>query len=1193
MYITFKLKKLAFRYLFLFICCFIKSESSFAQIIEDFERSTSTLTNTSSTTTGTSSPVAWTSTQANTTTGFTSAAGPFSGNALTFSGTTAQIMSTVLTGSAFSFGSVTPWEWTLLYQTPATVVPSDNSNGNVTGNNWRFWFNASGTNPTAGGFQGYYVTQDGGFLKFYHYGFGSKAQCGSSIAVAANTKYIIRAVRQSDSGGTYLFYATAYTSSTSFPTIAVNSGGEFDQIGSYKNSFFQSSVTSGNDGIFAWDNLNFYQATLTLSGLNSPGLATGGNGIAAFLTQGDSQKAVFGFKATALGSVNMTQANFSWTITGGASSNNDYYFDSSNAKLYYSSADDVYTPAADDNSIGNVTLTSGAASISGLNESITNSSRSYFLVVNVNNYSSSTTATASIGLSSVTISGNSPVTIPSGIAGTSFTLPATPTTWTGATSTAWATATNWNGGVPTTSASAIIPTGLSKYPVLAADVTVSTLSLNNASIDLNGHMLNVSNSMLANNSTITTTGNASYLDITGGSGDRSISGTGLTVNNLKVNLPSAANTFTLFAPVSVTNLLTMSTGILSSGGNLTLTSTSASSANVDVIPTGASITGDVNVQRFITGGTASYRGYRLLSSPVSAAAGFYSLSYLQGSGTYLTGAAGGGFDVTSNPTIYLYRDDQVPDNSSFLTGNYRAITAINNSPAYTLSTIDGDFNLPVGNGFLFFFRGNNSTNTAAIPNNITFNMSGTLNQGQYVVKDWFNQGSSNLDYSTKSGTNTVEGFNLVGNPYPSSIDWDKANTTTSTSGIYAPNVGNSIYIYNTTTKLYSVYDNSTHIGTNGATSIIPVGQGFFVQANNTSAQLVFNESAKSTLQVTNGSGLFLSAVTTPTDRHLRLQLSKDSINKDETVIVLNAAASTAYVQSEDALYLQGSGVLSLSNMSGDNKALAISQMPLPKQSQTINLNVYAESDGLYQLNMTEVKNIPFLYDVWLMDAYKQDSLDIKNNPTYNFNVSNSDAASISPNRFSLIIRQNPARAYRLLDFAGNAVTDGAQLVWTTENEQDYTDFTLERSTDGKTFAALSDVPATGAGNYSYIDKAPVIGQNQYRLKQQDITGAITYSNVVQILYSNQSDNALISNNISVYPNPVKDVINLSVAATTDASATYTINIINSNGGLLKSFTATQPVWQNSISDLMPGVYILKVINNKDGKVIGTNKFIKL
>jgi hypothetical protein len=1148
-------------------------------------------------------PVSWTNASP-TDAGFTTVTGPFTGKSLTYnkpSSGTFKTMSAILSGSPINFSSL-PHEWTLLYQAPTGITQTDNDGPNVSGNNWRFYFNATGDNPSTGAaynknFKGYYVTQDGNFLRFYYL----CGDCGSrellgSVAVTAGKKYIIRAIRQTTGGGTYLFYATEYTSSSSFPTTPANStDGTFDQIKSYKTSFFQSSLSSNsNNGAFKWDDLNFYQASLTLSALNNVGTGTGGNGITAFLTQGDNQKAVFGFKATALGSVTMTQADFSWTSSTGG---NSTYFEG--AKLYYSSGDDVYTPAADDASIGNVSLDYGAASITNLNQPIANTSRNYFLVVDVKNYALTVAMTANIGLTSVKIAGNSPINIPSNFPVNSFTLPATPTTWTGSKSTAWALAANWNGGVPTSTSSAIIPTGLSRYPVLSGPQSVNTLSLNNASIDLGGYVLSVSNSMLSNNSTISGTGN-SYLNITGGADDRTISGTKLTVTNLKINLPSATNTFNVYAPVNVTNLLTVSKGTLSSGGHLTLKSTSAGTANVDAMPSGASVTGNVNVERYVTGGSANSRGYRLISSPVSVSSTSLvspALNYLNDQ-TYTSGTGGtaNGFTAAGNPSLYLYRENTLPS-TSFLSGNYKGVAKINDGANITL---DGEANtntLPAGNGVLFFFRGGpttvNPTSSVAIAQAATFTTTGYLNQGNITVKHWTK--ATGLLFTNTIANTSIRGFNLVGNPYASSIDWDTFGT-----GITGNNISGTIYIYNPVSKTYAVYIKGNKgvgkgfpTGTNA--NIIPSGQGFFVKATGTNPTLTFTEAAKvATKQVT--SNLLLSTAPVATEaemQYLRVSVIKDSLNKEDALIFFKSNAKPEFVANEDAEYLKGNSIVNISTQSSDKLALAINQTVFPKTGSTvIGLNVNVTTSGIYQLNLAEAKNIPELYDVWLKDAYKNDSLDIKHNPTYNFNVYTTDAASFGQKRFSLVIRANPAYAYRLLDFSATKAATNVTLAWKTENEANATYFTVERSVDGgKNFDILGSTRAVGQGNYSVVDAYPVKGVNQYRLKQEDANGLVTYSKIASVNFAEVS-NIVIANTISVYPNPASAVVNVVVDKAPEVGA-YSITMVSSTGRLVKTVLASQPNWQGDVSTLLPGTYFVQVINEKDKSFVGRSTFLKL
>jgi hypothetical protein len=517
----------------------------------------------------------------------------------------------------------------------------------------------------------------------------------------------------------------------------------------------------------------------------------------------------------------------------------------------------------------------------------------------------------------------------------------------------------------------------------------------------------------------------------------------------------------------------------------------------------------------------------------------------------------------------------------------------------------------VGTGVVFFYRGDLTnlgakfiTSTVAEPN--VFVSTGTLNQQAVTVINWYT-GLNTLQYSTVAGNAVDKGDNLVGNPYASSIDWNTYSTTNPAAGIYAPHVGSTIWVYNTINKAYAAYN--AGIGTNGATNIIASGQGFFVRADTTGAQLIFNEAAKTNTQLTGptqatGSTLLLSKapVEQTVLQYLRLELEQDSINKEEMVVRFSNSAKNSFVINEDSPYMQGSENVSLCSKSTDNVALAINNIPFPTSSQTIKLNVNAAADGTYNLNMTEIKAIPQLYEIWLMDAYKKDSLDLRHNSTYSFQLTKSDTNSYGSNRFSLVVRQNPELKVHLLDFTATKTKNAAQLIWKTINEENYTYFTVEKSTDNEaTFNVLGGFVSSAMGTYSFLDKHPVwTSTNKYRLKLEDLNGTISYSNVITLTYSNSDKDFEENNdnNISVYPNPATNNINLTILKNNNIKlnnikSIYDIKITNIYGSVVKNAISSQDSWQSDISNLMPGTYFIQVINNNDKSTVGNSKFVKL
>jgi hypothetical protein len=109
----------------------------------------------------------------------------------------------------------------------------------------------------------------------------------------------------------------------------------------------------------------------------------------------------------------------------------------------------------------------------------------------------------------------------------------------------------------------------------------------------------------------------------------------------------------------------------------------------------------------------------------------------------------------------------------------------------------------------------------------------------------------------------------------------------------------------------------------------------------------------------------------------------------------------------------------------------------------------------------------------------------------------------------------------LTSFAGMVTQDGIKLDWTTATETNNHGFDIERATDGDTFSKIGFVQGSGtsteSNNYAFVDQSR-FEQNStvyYRLKQIDFDGAISYSEVINVVYEIPVDYSLGQN----YPNP--------------------------------------------------------------------------
>ena len=111
-----------------------------------------------------------------------------------------------------------------------------------------------------------------------------------------------------------------------------------------------------------------------------------------------------------------------------------------------------------------------------------------------------------------------------------------------------------------------------------------------------------------------------------------------------------------------------------------------------------------------------------------------------------------------------------------------------------------------------------------------------------------NNGNINYSISDNSTDLTLKGFNLVGNPYPSVIDWSASSGWTR-SDLQLSGGGYDIWIWNPSANNYGVFNSSdaSGTGTNSASRYLAPMQGFFVLAgeNGTLGNDKFGENCQS------------------------------------------------------------------------------------------------------------------------------------------------------------------------------------------------------------------------------------------------------------------------------------------------------------------------------------------------------------
>ncbi|MEO7047239.1 MAG: T9SS type A sorting domain-containing protein [Ferruginibacter sp.] len=146
-----------------------------------------------------------------------------------------------------------------------------------------------------------------------------------------------------------------------------------------------------------------------------------------------------------------------------------------------------------------------------------------------------------------------------------------------------------------------------------------------------------------------------------------------------------------------------------------------------------------------------------------------------------------------------------------------------------------------------------------------------------------------------------------------------------------------------------------------------------------------------------------------------------------------------------------------------------------------------------------------------------------------------------------------------------------KLSWETENEINFINFIIERSSDNahwQSFNQVNALNASGHNNYSVVDTNPFNGINLYRLKQINSDGSYKYSNIVRVDFTKRVS-------VSIFPNPASKTINVQ----SDKKITG-LYIIDMNGEIVKQLN-TSTVNSYDISNIASGIYILKIITGED------------
>jgi hypothetical protein len=439
-----------------------------------------------------------------------------------------------------------------------------------------------------------------------------------------------------------------------------------------------------------------------------------------------------------------------------------------------------------------------------------------------------------------------------------------------------------------------------------------------------------------------------------------VGGLGVTTVNLTATVP-ATDITGLTRTGTKTLGAYQATGVVSNAETLIITQPSTMVSLT--VNSGGTVTVNAGKQLTVSSSMSNSGTLNLLSDGTN------------GTATILTPASIGGSGATYNVQQYV---------SSTQTGvngrNWYISSPLSAALTSTITTAtgnglvyyDGTTNWPAAGTTLDAMKGYIAKSPAQ---NTTINFTGgTLNTGD------------------KSVTNLPLGFNLVGNPYPSSVDFAQATKINVTNSIWYRSKKDGSYNFHT-------YNVTGGVSVHDGTAIIAPMQSFWIKTTSATNTFGFTNVMRSH-QDQSVAANRLKAPKVNTQPLLRLQVS-NGINKDETVVYFNENAQNAIDDYDtQKMFNNITEVPEIFTQIGTEKLVINGMNAVPYVVEMpLGFSTLAAND--FSISASEMKNFEIGTKLILKDKLLNKETELSVGMAYNFN---SEVTTPTTDRFSLIFR---------------------------------------------------------------------------------------------------------------------------------------------------------------------------------------------
>ncbi|MCH8569214.1 MAG: hypothetical protein LAT67_13145, partial [Balneolales bacterium] len=327
-----------------------------------------------------------------------------------------------------------------------------------------------------------------------------------------------------------------------------------------------------------------------------------------------------------------------------------------------------------------------------------------------------------------------------------------------------------------------------------------------------------------------------------------------------------------------------------------------------------------------------------------------------------TQGAAGANATNGIPNVWDFDESAVITDNGDVTGGYTGVTDLTNPM------------LPGSGRLVYVFTNDLRSVPGSWPKvlNTTASFNSFENDGSVV--------NMPVSFTNDARDAAAKGWNLVGNPFVSSISWNSPD-------FQRTNMSNTYYVIRSNGNVAS-FNGTT--GVNGATHVISAFQGFLVQAIDENPVMTVTAEAK-----VNDIGTYLFRGE-PDYRSIRIRLANEDLDDEMAVVFHENGSETLSIMDAYQLWPFNDTYTMISTAkSASDKLLSIASLPFDLvDTVMMPISVSVPFSGYYDLEVSELINVPVNWMVELVNASTGERVELEDGMVKSIYF---ESAGIQPN----------------------------------------------------------------------------------------------------------------------------------------------------------------------------------------------------